>query len=143
MRASHGADASAVREAPPLSVRVSSWTAHTLLSDLCRADHTGVGARPGVRVARAWGARGRAEQEAAGQHWVFEPHPKGDKTSSRLTRPRWVLLALALDLEARLRHDAALHAGRVRRFRHYFGDHLSLLMSSLPRCTRRVLCCAR
>ena len=37
MRTSHGVDASAVREAPPLSVRVSSWTAHTLLSDLCRA----------------------------------------------------------------------------------------------------------
>ncbi len=49
-----------------------------------------------------------------GESWVFEPHDAEGRSSER-TRPRWVVLALCIDLEERLRHDAALYKRRPTR----------------------------
>ena len=68
------------------------------MSDLCRTDSDG---------------DGFSFPRLKGGSWVFATHPKTDaplKTND--TRRFWILFSLALDLEERLRHDAALHGGR-------------------------------
>ena len=66
------------------------------MSDLCRTDGDGF-----------------SFPRSKGGSWVFATHPKTDaplKTND--TRRFWIVFALALDLEERLRHDAALHGRR-------------------------------
>ena len=92
-----GVDAAAVAAKPPASASVTSWTTHARMSDLCRTD----------------GGDGFSFPRLKGGSWVFATHPKTDaplKTND--TRRFWILFSLALDLEERLRHDAALHGGR-------------------------------
>ena len=93
-----GRDDATIKVAPPKTAQVASWTAHTDMAALCRRGEGG---------AVAFAAR-------RGESWVFEPHD-AEGRSSELTRPRWVVLALCIDLEERLRHDAALYKRRPTR----------------------------
>jgi len=80
-----GIDTSVVKEVVPQSAVVTTWLAHDYFSLLASKVHTGRGG-PAVMVGE----------------WLFEPHNKKGKSND--TRVRWVLLALALDLEERLCH---------------------------------------
>jgi hypothetical protein len=73
--------AAVVSTSIPKSITVTSWTTHTMLSDIAVKWHTG---RSGPSV--VVGAGG----------WVFEVH-EGERRSNG-TRCRWILLAMAIDL---------------------------------------------
>ena len=94
-RRCHGRDDEVVREVAPQSVTATSWLARDWL----------------VNVA-CTSARASAEDglPVTVGGFVFEAHPRSTgKRKSDSSRGRWVLLALALDLEERMCHHALLH----------------------------------
>lgn len=97
-----GRDDATLKCTPPKTAQVASWTAHTEMATLCRRGESDA-------AAVAFPAR------RGGGSWCFEPHATDGTRSSELTRPRWVVLALCIDLEERLRHDAALYRRRPTR----------------------------
>eukprot|EP00930_Biecheleria_cincta_P032690 TRINITY_DN22669_c0_g1_i1.p1 TRINITY_DN22669_c0_g1~~TRINITY_DN22669_c0_g1_i1.p1 ORF type:complete len:1006 (-),score=195.95 TRINITY_DN22669_c0_g1_i1:111-3002(-) len=100
--ACHGRDGDApVRVAEPKkSLVVTSW-----LTDTCLAD---VAVRDGDAISAAMGSSQTAV--AVGKGWVFEPQL--EKGVTNLTRGRWLLLSLVLDLEERVVEEF-LDAGQL------------------------------
>ena len=97
-----GVDDAPVASRPAASVMVTSWTTHAAMSDLCRTEGDG------FSFPRLLGG--------AGGRWVFAPHPKTDApVATNETRRFWILLALSIDLEERLRHDFEATKRRPRR----------------------------
>ena len=89
-----GIDETPVRTIIPQSVSATSWLAGGNLSDVARTSARGSSADgPPITI---------------GVH-VFEAHPKHGARKSNDSRERWILLALAMDLEDRAFHHAILH----------------------------------
>ena len=94
-----------VCDAPPKSLCATSWTTHTPLGRLAMR----------ARKQRAAGGGDGAPAVAIGRGgWVFEPQATVGKSND--SRARWILLALACDLDERV-YDLALdhHALLPRR----------------------------
>ena len=88
-----GADDTAVKEVVPQSCSVTSWLAHDVFARLAMKGPLGLDIGCGAPL------------HVGG--WCFEPHIERGKSND--TRARWLVLALALDLEERLCHHALCH----------------------------------
>ena len=106
-----GIDPSAVKEVVPQSCTVTSWLANDAFAHLAMRSPLRTSGAKGGHVSYA---HAHAHAHATGVHvggWCFEPHTAKGKSND--TRARWLVLALALDLEEKLTHHALLY-GQAR-----------------------------
>ena len=82
-----------MKEVVPQSCSVTSWLAHDVFARLAMKGPLGLDIGCGTPL------------HVGG--WCFEPHIERGKSND--TRARWLVLALALDLEERLCHHALCH----------------------------------